>query len=205
MINFLTAGTILGLSAGFAPGPLLTLVISETVRYGIKAGLKVAISPILTDLPIILITLFILKKLSAFDAVLGIISFSGAFLLLYMGFESMLVKGVSLNQPDCKPESLKKGMIVNFLSPHPYLFWLSVGAPTVVRAMEQNVFAALAFISSFYILLVGSKISLAILVGKFRYFLTGNFYIYTMRILGLMLFAFAGLLFIDGMKLTGLL
>ncbi|MCD6225405.1 MAG: hypothetical protein J7K32_07820 [Deltaproteobacteria bacterium] len=58
MLTFLTAGTILGLSAGLIPGPLLTLVISETLRHNIKAGIKIAVAPLLTDLPIIGLTFF---------------------------------------------------------------------------------------------------------------------------------------------------
>jgi threonine/homoserine/homoserine lactone efflux protein len=57
MIEFLSAGTLLGLAAGFAPGPLLVLVISETLRHNIKAGIKVSIAPLITDVPIILISL----------------------------------------------------------------------------------------------------------------------------------------------------
>jgi len=56
MLNFLTIGTLLGLSAGLAPGPLLTLVISETLQHDIKSGVKVALAPFITDLPIIILT-----------------------------------------------------------------------------------------------------------------------------------------------------
>jgi len=59
---------VLGVSAGFAPGPLLTLVISETLQHDIKSGVKVALAPIITDLPII-----ILSKLTNFHDILGII------------------------------------------------------------------------------------------------------------------------------------
>jgi len=121
MLNFLGIGLILGLSAGFAPGPLLTLVISETLQYDLKAGVKVALAPIITDLPIIIFTLFILVNLSGFH--------------------------------------------------------------------------------SFYALLVGSKIVIALLVGKSRSFLTGNVYIYTMRFLGMALCVLAVILFCDGFRL----
>ena len=203
MIAFLTTGTILGLSAGIAPGPLLALVISETLRHDVKAGVKVALAPIISDLPIVALTLYILEKLSAFNIILGTISFLGGFVLLYMGYESLATKGVNLSFQNLKPQSLKKGIIVNVLNPHPYLFWISIGAPTTIKAWDQSIFAAMAFIGSFYILLVGSKISLAVLVGRYRSFLTGSFYIYTMRILGLILFAFALVLFRDGMNLVG--
>ena len=203
MIAFLTTGTILGLSAGIAPGPLLALVISETLRHVVKAGVKVALAPIISDLPIVALTLYILAKLSAFNIILGTISFLGGFVLLYMGYESLATKGVNLSFQNLKPQSLKKGIIVNVLNPHPYLFWISIGAPTTIKAWDQSIFAAMAFIGSFYILLVGSKISLAVLVGRYRSFLTGSFYIYTMRILGLILFAVALVLFRDGMNLVG--
>ena len=205
MINFLTIGIILGLSAGFAPGPLLTLVISETLQHDIKSGVKVALAPIITDLPIIILTLFILAKLSNFHNILGIISLTGGFFILFMGYKSIRTKGVELNLQETRPKSLTKGILVNALSPHPYLFWFSVGAPTMTEAMKQNIIAPLAFISSFYALLVGSKILLAILVGKSKSFLSGNVYIYTLRFLGLILCVLAFALFLDGLKLLGII
>jgi len=201
MLNFLGIGLILGLSAGFAPGPLLTLVISETLQHDLKAGVKVALAPIITDLPIIILTLFILVNLFGFHEVLGVISCAGGLFVLYLGVQSIRTKGVELNLQGMRPKSLRKGIIVNALNPHPYLFWFSVGAPTVTKAMKQGIFAPLAFIGSFYALLVGSKIVIALLVGKSRSFLTGNVYIYTMRFLGMALCALAVILFYDGFRL----
>ena len=81
--------------------------------------------------------------------------------------------------------------------------WFSVGAPTMTQAMSVHTSASLAFIISFYTFLVGSKIVLAIFVGKSKSFLSGNVYIYTMRFLGLVLCVFAIVLFYDGLKLVG--
>ena len=75
----------------------------------------------------------------------------------------------------------------------------------MIKAMRQNIIAPLAFIGSFYALLVGSKILLAILVGKSKSFLVGNVYIYTMRFLGLVLCVLAFVLFRDGLKLLGII
>jgi threonine/homoserine/homoserine lactone efflux protein len=205
MMNFLTIGIILGLSAGFAPGPLLALVISETLQHGIRSGVKVALAPIITDLPIILLTLFILVRLSGFHDILGIISISGGCFILYMGYESIRAKGLNLAVGEQQPRSLSRGILANALSPHPYLFWFSVGAPTVIKAMNRDAIAAAAFIIGFYTFLVGSKIFLAVLVGRSRAFLSGRVYIFTMRFLGLVLMALAFVLFRDGLKLLGLI
>lgn len=201
MVNLLTIGCILGLSAGFAPGPLLTLVISEALQHDIKAGIKVALAPIVTDLPIIMLTTFILVKLSGFHKILGIISCLGGCFVLYLGWKNMVTKGVELKLEGIRPNSLTKGIIVNMLNPHPYLFWFGVGGPTVTKAMNQGLAEPLVFIGSFYVLLVGSKILIAVLVGKSRSFLVGNGYIYTMRLLGVALCALAIVLFRDGFKL----
>ena len=71
--------------------------------------------------------------------------------------------------------------------------------------MRVDIIAPWAFICSFYTVLVGSKILLAILVGKSRSFLGGNVYIYTMRFLGLVLCVLAFVLFGDGLTLLGIL
>jgi threonine/homoserine/homoserine lactone efflux protein len=205
MLSFLITGTILGLSAGFAPGPLLALVISETMEHGVRAGIKVALAPILTDLPIIIVTVFILAKLSDFQSVLGIISIIGALFILYLGINNLRTKGIELDLDKSAPRSFQKGIIVNALSPHPYLFWFSVGGPITIKAMDQNLLAAISFIGSFYVLLLGTKIVLAILVGKSRTFLMGNRYIFTMRLLGFILILLAGILFRDGLHLLDIL
>lgn len=205
MIAFLTIGIILGLSAGLTPGPLLALVISETIQHDMKSGVKVAFAPVISDLPIIIVTFFILAKLSDFHNILGIISLAGGFVILFMGYGIIRSKRVESHIPASQSKSFTKGMLVNVLNPHPYLFWFSIGAPTMIKAVNVNTVAPFAFICSFYVMLVGSKVLLVILVGKSKSFLDGNVYIYTMRFLGLALCVLAFVLLRDGLKLLGLI
>ncbi len=202
MISILTVACLLGLSAGVAPGPLLMLVISETLQHDIKSGIKVAFSPLITDFPIIILTLFLSASLTELDLVLGIISIVGGCFILYLAYNNLCIKAVDIDQQKIKkPASLIKGMAANLLSPHPYLFWLTVGAPMVHKAMKESVFTAILFIIFFYICLVGSKIMLALLTGKSKSFLSGKPYIFTMRLLGLLLAIFAFILINDGVEL----
>jgi threonine/homoserine/homoserine lactone efflux protein len=205
MLSFLTTGIILGLSAGFAPGPLLALVISETLQHDMKAGVKVALAPILTDLPIIIFTLFIMAELSRFHLILGGISIIGACFIFYLGMKNIKTRGVAIAQDSISGRSLQKGILVNALSPHPYLFWFSVGGPIIIKAMKVSQPAAILFIGSFYVLLVGAKIFLAVVVSRSRSFLLGNKYIFTMRLLGFILIILAVFLLRDGLHLLGIL
>jgi threonine/homoserine/homoserine lactone efflux protein len=201
MIVSLAKGTLLGLSAGFAPGPLFALVLSETVRHGTGAGVRVALAPLITDLPIIAVSILLLSRVSHLNSLLGVLTIVGGLFILYLGWENFSVAGTPV-QPDTAPaRSLWKGVAVNALSPHPYLFWLSVGAPITLAAFERRPLSAALFLGSFYFFLVGSKVLLALITGRSRTFLGGTAYRWTMRVLGLLLCLLALLLLRDGVSL----
>lgn len=204
-ITFLFSGVVLGLSAGLSPGPLLTLVISETLKHDIKEGIKVSVAPLLTDLPIVLITILVLSRLSNMLPVLGIVSLLGCAFLSYLGFESITFKGVDIDVEQAKPQSIKKGVIANFLNPSPYMFWFTIGAPLVLKALKISLFSASLFILGFYVFLVGSKVLVAIVVGKSRFFLKSRNYVYTIRFLGVILLVFALIFLKDSLKLFGII
>jgi len=190
--TFLVSGIIFGLSSGLIPGPLLTLVISETLKHGIREGIKISIVPLLSDLPIVLVTILILTRLSDIRPALGIISILGTIFLIYLAIESLSFRGSDIDA-EAKPQSVKKGLITNLLNPSPYIFWLSIGAPTVVKAMDIGLLSAFLFIFSFYFSLVGSKIIVAFVTGRSRHFLKSRNFVYTIRALGLILLIFAAL------------
>ena len=198
-MNFLLIGIIFGLSAGVSPGPLLTLVISETLHHNTKEGIKVAIAPLITDIPIVLITIFIISRLFSVDIVLGIISILGAAFIFYLGFESLFFQGLDVKENLKKPQSLKKGIVANFLNPHPYIFWLSIGAPTVVKAHQVSTMFPVLYLGVFYCCIVGAKVIIAGLVGKSKHLLKSRFYIYTNRFLGILLLLFAVLFLKEGL------
>ncbi|MCJ7784683.1 MAG: LysE family transporter [Desulfobacterales bacterium] len=201
MIAFLSAGMALGLYAGFFPGPLLTLVISQTLKHGPKEGVKVAFAPIITDFPILLVSTTLLMRLSDYKMILGVVSILGALFLVYLAYGSIKTRGVEVNMDQGVPYSFIKGAVVNALSPNPYLFWITIGAPTIIKGFAESYIAPLLFVGSFFASLVGSKCLLAVIAGKSKHFLTGRAYLYIMRALGIVLLAFAFVLFKDGLRL----
>jgi threonine/homoserine/homoserine lactone efflux protein len=203
MLSFLATGVLLGLSAGFAPGPLLALVVSETLRHDARAGIRVALAPVVTDVPIVLCSLFALVQLSRFHSLLGGISLAGSCFILYLGIQNLKTRGLDISRGPGPARSLQKGILVNLLSPHPYLFWFTVGGPMTIRAMQTGPAPAIFFIAGFYGLLVGVKIFLALLTARSRAFLKGKTYVLIMRLLGIMLILLALLLFKDGLLLLG--
>lgn len=203
-IPFIISGIVFGLGGGLTPGPLMTLVITETLKHGTKEGLKVAMAPLITDLPVVLLSIFLLSKLSDLNTIIGIISLIGAIFLVYLGYESFTFKGVEIDTKFFKPQSLKKGIIANIFNPAPILFWISVGAPTVLKGYDISFMASAYFIFFMYFCLVGSKILTAILVGKSRQFLKSRNYMLVIKILGVVLIVFAAVFLKDGLSLLNI-
>ena len=195
MYTALLVGVMFGLSSGFSPGPLMALVITQTLQHNAREGVLVAAAPIITDAPIILISFFILNELSTLEPVLGVIASVGGLYVLYLSYETIKTGPVRVESSPIQPKSIRKGVLVNALNPHPYLFWTTVGVPFILKARQNDSIAPWLFILSFYCFLTGSKVFTAIVVGRFRTFLEGKIYLYLMRILGVILFGFAVFLF----------
>ncbi|MFC1729717.1 LysE family translocator [candidate division KSB1 bacterium] len=194
MAYYLFTGLLLGLTAGISPGPLQTLLISETIQHSRKAGILIALAPLISDLPIILIAIFIIQRLSKIDMAMGFISIAGSLYLLYLAYQSFRYKEVLHISDKAEIKSLKKGVAANFLNPHPYLFWSTVGAPTIITALGLNIVAPVFFIFGFYVMLIGTLITTALLIDKTKTFIKKHIYLWIIRFLGIIL-VFLAILF----------
>lgn len=211
-LQFLLTGVLLGFAASISPGPTLALVISETLTKGYGEGIKVAVAPLITDAPIIILTLYFLQKLAQYNFFLGTISLVGALFLLYFGYSNinMAPKNVeqnidfeNANKGSKSSGSLFKGIVTNALNPHPYIFWLTIGSPLLLKAYSVSLMSAIAFILGFYLLLVGSKIFLAYVVSKSKAFIKGRTYILLIKGTGVILILLSFVLAKDGLQLFG--
>jgi threonine/homoserine/homoserine lactone efflux protein len=206
VLEYLATGVVLGLAAGFAPGPLLALILAQSIRFGTREGLKVAAAPLLTDLPIVILATALVGAAAATaGGLLGAISLAGAAFVGYLGIESIRTTGVQAGRPDEAPRSWARGALVNALSPHPYIFWVTVGAPILIRAWADGPLAAAAFLVGFYACLVGAKMLLAVIAGRSGGRLRGGAYRAVMVVLGALLLLFAVRLAGEGLRLLGVL
>lgn len=201
MLTALTSGLLLGLVAGLAPGPLMALTLSQSLRHGPREGCKVALAPLLTDPPVILLAVVLASRAADAQPLLGALSLAGGVFVLYLATETFRRPQLGPIPETEPPRSWLKGIAANLLSPHPWLFWMTVGASTLARALEEGWMAAIAFLASFYLLLVGCKITLALAAGGSRRWLSGRLYHVLLRILAALLLCFAVLLLHEGWQL----
>lgn len=163
-------GLAIGLAAGASPGPLLVLVISQTLRSGWRAGLLTAAAPLLTDLLIASSTVLVLQHLPRRTLpVLGVI---GGLYVIWSGIETWRDAGLPTAEPgaDGPPPgaALRRAATVNLLSPHPWVAWATVLGPLTVSAWRHSPWTGGALVIGFYLTLVGTKAVLATVVAGGR-------------------------------------
>ena len=194
-IKDIIAGFIFGVSAGLSPGPLMALLISETLQGHRKNGILVSISPIITDIPILLISLFILDKISEVKHLISFVYFLGALILFYFGYKNLRIEHFQLDTD--LTGSLKKGVILNILNPYTYLFWFFIGAPYV---REAGFIGGILFTVFFFIGITGSMMLIAVFTEKLKKFIESRYYIYLLRFIGVLFIALGIMLFEDGLS-----
>ena len=190
-------GLSLGLGAGLAPGPLLALVIRTALQDGAAAGVRVAFSPLVTDVPIILVAVLLAASLP--EEVLGVLGIVGGAFVVWLGIEALreepgpaeAVAGAAAPQRD-----LLRGALTNALSPHPWVFWLTVGAPILAKGGAADF---VLFLAAFYLLLIGTKVALAMGIGAGRErLMEGRGYALLLRASAVLLLATGVLLAVEG-------
>ena len=180
-------------------------MISETLKYDRNAGIKVALAPLITDTPIVLLSIFLLSALSLTNIIFGWISIAGALFITYMAYENLKSKGVKINLSKNQTGSLRKGIFTNFLNPHPYIFWITIGSPILFKASKVTIWPAVFFITGFYVVMIMSKVIITLLIDKSKSLINNNVFKYILKALGFVLLFFALIFIKDALVYFGVI
>lgn len=183
-------GLGLGVAAGVSPGPLSVLVVTATLRSGLRAGLLTSAVPLLTDVLVVVLALTVLRQLP--DRGLGALGVVGGLVVVAVGVRTVLdARGASVEADRALPDSwrttLRRAFLVNILSPHPWVAWLTVLGPLAVATGRTSTLAGALFVGAFYVGIVGAKAALAVVVAGGRDRLRDTGYRRALGLAGLLL------------------
>src|SRR5690349_11907732 len=164
---YILQGIGYGFAAAAQPGPLQTYLISQTLRKGWKRSLPAAFAPLLSDGPIIAISLLILSQVPPwFQRFLYI---AGGLFVLYLAYGSYKSwKNLDLDQLYRETEiqqSLLKAALINALNPNPYIFWSLVTGPILMNGWREAPVYGVGFITGFYITMILGFSTLILVFG----------------------------------------
>jgi threonine/homoserine/homoserine lactone efflux protein len=151
----LLSGISLGLSASLLPGPLQTYLIQLTLSLGWRRSIVAVLSPLIADIPVIILMVFILSQFPA--DITRWLQIVGGFFVLWLAWSTWrqlragLLLGGETGTLSMTPRQVLARMIgVNLLSPGPYIFWSTVNGPLLIQAYRQSPLHAGGFLVAFY-------------------------------------------------------
>ena len=169
---YLTKALVLGFSACIMPGVFQTFLISETLQRGWRRGLLVALGPLLSDGPVIVVVLLLLNHLPAWS--LSLLQAVGGMYVLYLAWSawraarSAAAVEVAPARAGEERRSMLQAATINLLNPAVYLYWATVSGPLLAQGWQRAPGLAAAFLVAFYGALLGTEVVLVALVSRVR-------------------------------------
>ena len=170
MSEYLLIGIGFSFAAAVQPGPLQAFLLSSTAAHGWKRTLPAACSPLLSDGPIAILVLLLLRHVPAGFA--RLVQAAGGLLLLYLAAltcaEWRKARQGESNASGSAPRTLLQATGVNLLNPNPYLGWSLVLGPLVLKGWKAAPVNAVALLVAFYGTMVVSLAAIIIVFGTLR-------------------------------------
>ncbi len=170
MIGYITQGIVLGFAAAVQPGPFQTYVIAQTVKNGWRRSLVMALAPLVSDGPIILLAVAVLSQVS--DSARRFLYLAGGCFILYLAWGALSrwrqaedPAGTNAESPS---KSLFNAAVMNFLNPGPYLFWSIVAGPLLVEGWRASPTYGIGFVGAFYAAMITTVAALIVTFGAAR-------------------------------------
>lgn len=165
MLPYIIQGITLGFAAGVQPGPFQTYLITQSLANGWRKTLIAAFAPLISDGPIILLTLLVLKQMPA--SLQRGLYIAGGLFILYLAWGSFQQWKMFDENIEAAPatQNLWKAATMNFISPGPYIFWSLVSGPIFLQGLNEAASHGISFIVAFYGSIISLNILLIVLMG----------------------------------------
>jgi threonine/homoserine/homoserine lactone efflux protein len=167
---YLIQGMGYGFAAAVQPGPFQAYLISQTLSNGWRRTLPAALAPLISDGPIILLTLVVLSYVPVWFQ--RFLYLAGGLFILYLAYGAFVAwrnfdeMGVATHSPS--RQSAIRAAMMNALSPGPYLYWSLVTGPILLAGWRQAPVNGVGFLISFYATIVLSLIAIIVVFGTAR-------------------------------------
>jgi threonine/homoserine/homoserine lactone efflux protein len=170
LVGYLSKAAALGFSAGVMPGPFQAYLIAQAARHGWRRAAVVALAPLITDGPIVLVVVFLLSRLPYWS--MDLLRLVGGLFVLYLAwgiwraFRSELAGEAHVLAAPGSEVSFLRAATINFLSPVVYIYWGTVSGPLFLEGWTRTPLLGGAFLLCFYSALIGiSQVLIALVSG----------------------------------------
>jgi threonine/homoserine/homoserine lactone efflux protein len=168
--TYLILGATYAFAAAVQPGQFQAYLISQTLANGWRRTVPAALSPILSDVPIICVVLLILTQVP--PLLVHLLQVGGGVFLLYLA-RGAIQRCRHYPQTFTTPTSpahqtVLKAALVNLLNPNPYLAWALVLGPLLLKAWREAPANGIALVAAFYLTMVIATAAIVTLFAAAR-------------------------------------
>jgi threonine/homoserine/homoserine lactone efflux protein len=155
MISYFIFGLTYSFACVVQPGPFQAYLFSQSVTNGWRKTIPLVFAPLLSDLPVIILVLFVLTSVP--HEVLAILQCFGGIFLLYLAYKAFITfrSQTADERPDTSAYgNLFRAVMVNLFNPNPYLGWSLVMGPMLIKGWSESPENGIALIAGFYISMI---------------------------------------------------
>lgn len=150
LLGLFSVGFVLGLTGAMAPGPMLTVTISESTRKGGIIGPLLVLGHGILEFVLLCVIVFGLGNLLNNNLLFSVIAFFGGIILIYMG--SMTIKDLKHYSLDGTSRTrgrgihpVAAGILVSLSNPYWFIWWITIGMGYVMFARGLGFQGVIAF------------------------------------------------------------
>ena len=169
MLPYLVQGIAYGFAAAVQPGPFLTYLISLTLRSGWRRALPAVFAPLISDVPIIILVLFVLSHVPAWWV--QVLRIAGGGFLLYLALNALKAwrdHDPQAMQSPAVRTNLLRAALVNLLNPNPYIYWSLVLGPLLITGWREAPANGVVFLLVFYLTMISGMAGIMLLFAFTR-------------------------------------
>jgi threonine/homoserine/homoserine lactone efflux protein len=145
---------IVGFTGAMMPGPVTTLIVTESARRGFIAGPLITVGHVLLELAMVIALFFGLGDVLKQNVAAGVIGLMGGLFLLWMGWgilksawrgEVSLTLEANGRTSGASSNPVVQGVLTSISNPYWILWWATVGAASLITFRAYGLAGIVAF------------------------------------------------------------
>jgi threonine/homoserine/homoserine lactone efflux protein len=151
LLTIFAGAFVVGLSGAMAPGPVLTVTISETLKRGFRAGPLIVLGHAILEIILLLLIIAGLGPFFQHPVVTTIFLSAGGAVLLWMGVRMIVTNkqttedALNAKGADSPYGPVLAGVVLSISNPFWIIWWVTVGMGFVTQSLQFGIAGLLSF------------------------------------------------------------
>ncbi len=138
-------------------GPFKIFVLSQALQVGWQRSLPLALTPLIADIPVILMVWLVLRQMPS--SAINVLQITGGLFFFYLAFVLFRnVRSIQISEEavvNAPHRTFWQAVTAIWISPQVYINWTIIGIPALLAYTEESTWHGFAFLLFFYLLWIG--------------------------------------------------